>query len=324
MKKNVLFIGLNYHEYTRAIVDEIRRLGHDVTYHDIQPGHFDLKVYRKFFPDTYPQKLDQYHQGILAAESGKNYDLVLFLQTHQVQPATMQRIRNAFAGAEFVLYNWDAVTNHDYRPYMRFFDRIYTFDPEDASALGIKYLPLFCIRNFLGLQRRCKSQSTYFVGNVVNPRRYAAVQAFKQYCADEDIDFQYFLSSSTHGYTQIIKNGHWPRDVSLRSIPAARFRDMIETSNAVFDFANHQQAGYTMRVIENLCAGKKLITNNPRIVHESFYSEDRIHVFGGHDFSGVKAFLERPLQRPQETFPAFHVDAFARKLMDGPIGFARA
>lgn len=91
---------------------------------------------------------------------------------------------------------------------------------------------------------------------------------------------------------------------------------MVESSVAVFDFANHAQSGYTMRIFENLCAGKKIVTSNTRIRHESFYSPDRIHVFEDLDFAGVKQFLEVPLAEPEADFPDFHVQSFAHRLIE--------
>ena len=317
MTKKILLIGLNYHSYTTEIVLALRAQGHEVHFHDIQPGKPWLKVLRKFAPARYPATLDRYHRSILAAEQGWRADLVLFIQVHQMAQATLTALRQAQPAAEFVLYNWDAVSNHDYRPFLHHFQRVYTFDPQDAQALGLQYLPLFCIPAFLGLQRRDASgRAVYTVGNIVNPKRYEAIHAFKRHCAAQGIGFRPFMVGSTHALTLLLRGGHLPLDVSLRSIPQAEFIRLIETSSAVFDFANHHQVGYTMRTIENLCAGKKIITNNPAIRTEPFYSDDRIHVFDGLDFSGVQAFLARPLRDPEADFPAFHLSSFVRRLVD--------
>jgi hypothetical protein len=320
MNKNILLIGLNYHSYTEEIVRGLRAQGHEVRFHDIQPPRPWLKVLRKFAPGHYPQALDRYHAGILAAERGWQADLVLFIQVHQMSLANLAELRRAQPAAEFVLYNWDAVSNHDYRPYLHLFHRVYTFDPQDARTLGLHYLPLFCIPAFQGLRRRDASgQAVYTVGNIVNPRRYEAIHAFKRHCRLHGIHFRPFMVGSTHALTLLMRQGHLPLDVSLRSIPQAAFVDLVETSSAVFDFANHHQVGYTMRTIENLCAGKKIITNNPAIRHEPFYSDDRIHVFEGFDFSGVQAFLAQPLRDPDASFPEYHLSAFVQHLVS-PAG----
>ncbi len=315
MNKKILLIGLNYHSYTQEIVAELRAQGHQVRFHDIQPGLPWLKVLRKFAPQRYQPALDRYHAGVLAAERVSAVDMVLFIQVHQMSQPNMLSLKQAFPAAEFVLYNWDAVTNHDYRPYLQHFNRVYTFDPQDARSLGVGYLPLFCIKAFQNLRRLDSTgQAVYTVGNIVNPRRYEAIHAFDSYCKAQEISFTAYMAGSTHALTLLMRQGHLPLDVSLRSIAQPAFVNLVENASAVFDFANHHQVGYTMRTIENLCAGKKIITNNPAIRKEPFFSDDRIHVFDGLDFSGVKEFLARPLHNPDATFPEFHLSSFVRQL----------
>lgn len=317
MKKKILLIGLPYHHYTAEIVAELRAQGHEVTFHDIQPRDLLMKTLRVIAPRWYRRRIDEHHLRIVAAERGRAYDMVLFIQVHQMAQATLATLKRDHAGAEFVLYNWDSIHNHDYRAHLHAFDRAYTFDPQDAAAQGIHYLPLFCILAFQGLRRREQERKAiYFVGNIVSVQRYRAIQAFKQFCAREGITFQSYMACTPVVMGWLLRAGIWPRDVSTRSIDPGRFIDMIETSVAVFDFANHKQSGYTMRTMENLCAGKKIITGNPGIVNEPFYSPDRILVFDGHDFSRVREFLDTPLRDPEATFEQYHLRSFVAQLVE--------
>ncbi len=316
MKKKILLIGLRYHTYTDDIMAALRRQGHEVTYHDIQPRDLLMKTLRVAAPSWYRHRMDKHHLGIVYATQGQSYDLVLFIQVHQMALPTLHALRRQQPQAEFVLYNWDSLRNHNYRLHLPLFDRAYTFDPVDAQALGIQYLPLFCVPAFIGLAKRQQQhKAIYFVGNIVSIQRYRAVQAFKTYCKQQGITFNHYLACTPYVITLLLRAGHWPTDVSIRSIGHERFIDMIETSVAVFDFANHQQTGYTMRTMENLCAGKKIVTGNPRIAREPFYSADRMLVFDGHDFSGVKGFLDVPLNDPSANFPEFHLDTFVSRLV---------
>ncbi len=316
MNRKILLIGLPYHGYTTAIVTEMRAQGNDVVFHDIQPRDLLMKTLRVAAPRWYRHRMDAHHQRIVAAERGKRYDVVLFIQVHQMALNTLSSLKRDHVGAEFVLYNWDSIHNHDYRPYLHAFDRAYTFDPQDARAQGIGYLPLFCIPSFQNLSKREQQRkAVYFVGNIVSVQRYQAIRAFKQYCLDEGILFQSHMACTPVVISLLLRAGHWPTGVTMRSIPHNRFIDMIETSVAVFDFANHQQSGYTMRTMENLCAGKKIITGNHHIVNEPFYSPDRILVFDGFDFSGVRAFLDTPLRDSDARYGLYHVASFARQLL---------
>lgn len=312
----LLFIAFDYHEYSRSICDEFVQLGFESYFHSIQPGKPYLKIWRRLSTSAYQSLLDRYHKQIILSYPKGHFDQVVFLQVHQMSQCNMVLLKMRQPDARFTLYNWDAVTTHDYRPYVKYFDRVFTFDAADAEHLRIGYLPLFCIRRFQTLRRdRSPSLSAYFIGNIVNPRRYEAVCAFEEYCAREKILFSKYLSTNLSGWTTMLKAGLRPKRVSYRSIPDAGFVSMMEKSSAVFDYANHRQMGFTMRIMENLCAGKKIITNNPNVKNADFYSEDRFLVFDDLDFSAVSDFLKRPLDRPDEEFPAYHVQNFARRLL---------
>jgi hypothetical protein len=314
--KKLLLVGLRYHHYTTEIVNELGNLGYQVVFHEIQPRTLYYKTLRVLSPARYQQALDRHHAAIIAGESAQQYDVVLFIQAHQFSQANMAALKQQQAGARFILYNWDAITTHDYRSHLASFDQVFTFDPEDARALGIAYLPLFCIRSFQNLAKREQDRrAIYFVGNIVSVQRYLALQQFKKYCQQQGIVFHCFMACSVLVLTRLLRRGILPWDVSLKSIPQADFIAMIETSTAVFDYANHQQSGFTMRTLENLCAGKKLITNNARILGEPFYSADRILVIDEMDFSAVKPFLARELARPNADFPEYHVQSFVAQLL---------
>ncbi|MDO8982373.1 hypothetical protein [Cypionkella sp.] len=310
----ILFVGIQYHAYTRAIIDEMRLLGAEVTYVDIQPRSVAQKVLRTLARPLYERSVERHLRAAVDAARGVTYDKVVFLQVHQMDLATLAALRQSQPQAEFTLYNWDAITTHDYRAHTAQFDRVLTFDRRDAAAHGFGYLPLFCIRPWQGLGHGAQ-QSVYMVGNIVRLGRYHAVGAFRDYCARHGVAFRQHLKISPVVLLHMLRARIWPRGVTLRSIPEPEFRAMIAASAAAFDFANHSQSGQTMRMMESLCAGKKIITNNDWVRQEPFYTPDRIHVFQDLDFSGIDAFLKVPLADPEARFPEYQVQSFARRLI---------
>ncbi|OZA19995.1 MAG: hypothetical protein B7Y02_00160 [Rhodobacterales bacterium 17-64-5] len=316
----ILFIGFGYHEYTNAINTEFEMLGFQSYFHDIQPGKLHFKIARRLHGRYYQSFLDRYHKSIIDSYDVGTIDHVVFLQVHQMSFANLVHLRSRQRSATFTLYNWDAVTTHDYRPYLEFFDRAFTFDPRDAEELGIGYLPLFATRRYQSADiRRHDPMSVYFIGNIVNPERYRVVRAFERFCKENGIRFELFMSTTLHGWTSMRQAGIRPQNVSLRQLPTSRQDKMISNSAAVFDFANHAQVGFTMRVMENLCAGKKIITNNINVRQAPFYREDRFLVYDGLDFSKVPAFLGLPLNDPEADFSLYHVQNFAAHLIGAPI-----
>lgn len=318
-KGRILFIGYDYHSYTRSINTEFEQLGFQSRFHSIQPGKLYLKIARRTSAKLYATLLDRYHRRIILSYPEGAFDHIVFLQVHQFSHENMALLKARNPRARYTLYNWDSITTHDYRPYISYFDRVLTFDPSDAQTLGIHYLPLFCVRGFQNIRSVPQTdRSVYFVGNIVNPQRYNVIKAFQSFCVRGGIRFEYFLSTTVHGWTQMRKANLRPNDVFFRSIEDKAFRAMIARSAAVLDFANHKQSGFTMRIMENLCAGKKIITNNANALTASFYSPDRILVYSGQDFSAVKDFLDTPLSNLEKDFSEYHIQNFAKKLLGLP------
>ena len=114
--------------------------------------------------------------------------------------------------------------------------------------------------------------------------------AFEKYCKANGLQFKKYLKCTPVVMLRLLLKGFIPHGLKLRSISQDEFTNMMQRSKATFDFANHKQTGYTMRFMENLCAGRKIITNNKRALSEPFYSPNRIHVFDDLNFDGIKSF----------------------------------
>ncbi|OZA19996.1 MAG: hypothetical protein B7Y02_00165 [Rhodobacterales bacterium 17-64-5] len=312
----VLFFGLEYHNYTRALIAEMELQGAEVTFVDIQPRSVFFKLFRTLARGRYDAFLRRHHAGAFRAAMAVRYDRVVFVQVHQVALTLLAEMRENQSGVPFVLYNWDSLSTHDYLSNVPYFDEVFTFDGVDAAEHGFRYLPLFATREMQALRRDMVSpRSVYVVGNIVNPKRYEAIRAFKAYCDANGIAFEAFMKITPVVYMRMLRAGTVPRGISFRSIAPEVFDRMIERSGAVFDFANHQQSGHTMRTIENLVCGKKIITNNTSVRHESFFSEDRITVYEGLDFSGVSTFLDIPIVVSEDRFAEYGIQAFTRRLL---------
>lgn len=294
--RRLLLIGIDYYAYIEKICEAFSRLGFDVEYHPIESAGFWSKTFKRFLPDMYRHRLEAYHAGLVRRASGARFEKVVFIQVHHFSHANMEALRAAVPGAEFVLYNWDSLSTHDYRPYLRYFDRVLTFDPDDAVAIGVSYRPLFAVEEFMAVGRdKPKDLDIYFVGAVGTLSRFEALRRLWAFCEMRGLSTRFHLKCSPVVMLKLLFRLKWIPGMTLRSLDFRGIVAMAERSRAVFDFANHAQSGYTMRLIENLCMGGKVITENRRVEFEPFFSLDRFLVVDGRDFSAIPAFLEMPV-----------------------------
>ncbi|MDJ0978413.1 MAG: hypothetical protein QNI87_07740 [Erythrobacter sp.] len=311
----ILFIGIDFYDYAARISAAFERLGHTVDFYAIEDRGFASKSAKKLAFSAYEKRRAAYHSRLIEKSGGRSYDVVLFIQVHQMRHAALERLRALHPDARFVLYNWDSLTTHDFRPWMRHFDHVATFDPDDARAIGIAYLPLFAIPRFFDIDpARPIEQDLYFVGAIGSMNRFDALARLHGFCEGAGLTTKLHLVCSPVVRLQLWRAGKSLPGVTGRSLDFEGVVAMLEGSRATFDFANHRQSGYTMRLIENMCAGRKIITENPRILDEPFYREDRFLLVDGHDFSAIPEFLATPITSKLDV-EAFHVDNWARRLI---------
>jgi len=68
---------------------------------------------------------------------------------------------------------------------------------------------------------------------------------------------------------------------------------MVTESKCLIDVPVDNQTGYTLRVMESMFYGKKLITTNVEIVNADFYDSNNIYVWG-QDERSIKDFMDLP------------------------------
>jgi hypothetical protein len=311
----MLFIGIDYYAYTPKICAAFAAAGYEADFHPIENVGFWSKTFKRFFPQGYRRRLDAYHRRIVEDSSSIKYDVVFFLQVHHLSFENLQYLRATQAAAKFILYNWDSISTHDFRPYMQYFDRVATFDPVDAVNSNSQYIPLFATKEFTEAPSDAiKTIDIYFVGSMVTKTRFDAIKYLHEYCSENGIRTHFHLRCSPPIRLSLFIERYFVPGLTLRSLDLSQISGLMIRSHAVFDFANHSQSGYTMRFIENLCAGKKIITDNRRVTSEKFYSKDRILVVEGTDYSDIGAFLDLPISSTIDL-QEFSIDTWARKIL---------
>lgn len=313
----ILFIGIDYYDYASEIEKSFVRQGHEVEYHAIEPADYWSKIQKRLMPNAYRRRMDDYHMSIIRQTAGTDFDIVLFVQVHQFSKKNMEALKSAQKRARFILYNWDSLSTHDYRSFVPYFDKVATFDRSDADSCQIEHLPLFAVPAFFQARPDLpKEYDLYFVGSIVTLDRVNALKKLMQFCKARNIGLKLHMHCNPVMMLKLIFAGKYLPGMTLRSLSFDEIIGIMERSRAVCDFANHQQTGYTMRMIENMCAGKKVVTDNQHVRDEAFYSPDRFLVVdkGAESLDGLPEFLGRP--SPDADFTAtFSIDCWARELL---------
>lgn len=178
------------------------------------------------------------------------------------------------------------------------FDRsaceVWSFDPADCAAHGLRYNPQFYIPRTPG-PAGDEGQEAFFVGQdkgrgEILTRLEQALQA---------------AGCKTRFCIVGVNSPRLPYREIVRRAAAAR---------VIVDCPCRGQAGLTLRPLEALFYQKKLITTSPGIREQDFYHPHNIFVWGQDDPAALADFLARPYDAGVDRFRAkYSLEAWAAR-----------
>jgi hypothetical protein len=225
---------------------------------------------------------------------------VLVIKGEGLSKLVAVRIRETLYQASIGLYLWDGVENvNGVSNILAAFDSVATFDPKDAKAFGWTYRPLFW-RNISvddGVPRAALF-NWCFIGTI-HSDRHRVIHRLREHEGQHgrNFVFAYFQSPLVLFMRRLIDWTLWlaPKaSLSTKAMTAAEVAQVVACSKAVLDVEHPRQRGFTMRTIETLLAGKKLVTTNKHILTSNLYHPSRVHVISRANPEIPTPFLEQP------------------------------
>ena len=342
--KRLLLIMPKFHDYPEAIIDAAKELGYETDFVDDRPSERTLiKAILRLNPELLRIRRARYCEKVIQRTDTEDYDTVLVISGQSLcfDEDMMQRLRFCHPKARFVLYQWDSIANFPrIQRLYPWFDRIYTFDPEDVrNHPGVSFLPLFCIPALWELRKQgasgerkkgaAQAEQEDSKGSGEGKERNRAlrgwIKRWKRWRGGKQPGERFTAQRTDHwdlAYLGTAHPGRYERvcgiaDALKEILPAQYlyhylpsgllywYRRMTGTcfahtapwtfhctklqeneriylfqhADIILDSPQNGQSGLTMRCIEAVCAGKKLITTNPGIKAYDFYRPENILVW---------------------------------------------
>ena len=304
--KSILFISPVFFCYEAAIKNKLIELGADVTYIDDRPNNnFFTKGIIRVARNLLDDAISKHYAQVTNDIKDREFDIVFLLNPEAMPLSFLEMCKSRWKKAFFVMYMWDSVQNRkntlDYVPYC---DRVLTFDKSDAAVYNFDFRPLFYLDLYSSIRQEAApiNYDVCFMGTV-HSDRYSIVKEIKEWCDDNELRcyFYFYMQNKISYYAnKFIKNNGYPLidEVSFSKLSASEITDVVRSSHAVLDIQHFKQTGLTMRTLETLGAGKKLITTNPDVREYDFYDRERVMVI---DRSNPAAALNLDFFREEDT-----------------------
>lgn len=284
--KNILFISPEFFGIEKSIIHAMEKLGAKVTWFDERSIRSSVsRAVNSVSPRVFNNYSDKYYETIIE-KCDSDIDAVLIVKGEMVSEKTIQRIRNKWKNAEVILYLWDPVRNiKGILPKTKLYDRIISFEPGDCKKYGFEFRALFCdIENKdKGNSDTKKKYDVCFYGTMYADR-FSIVYNMEQFCKNNNLKFYKFcfLRGKFMAFYYWFTNAGFRKlgnkAISYKSKSSVEIAQIINQSKVILDANDPYQQGLTLRTIETMALGRKMITTNKDIVNYDFYNPNNICV----------------------------------------------
>lgn len=347
-KKRILFIAPDFQPLQKQIHEELINKGYEVEWvkdklfiSDPLRGtnHLRLwgKIWNVLFRKKYKYIKDNYNHIL-----NQHWDILFCINGTIITPELIKGLKKNNPKIRTILYLWDHTKYYKFNKHFKYFDKVYSFDPENATKYQISYLPLFWTPVQSHDKNKIKKYAISFIGKL-HSDRYDIVTNLKNEC--NRLDLKYFLKIVViiEKWT-LIKKIFYIRDrilgrktitvikhnlrkknleddiLTLEYFSDDVFKQIIESSNCIFDCELPNQTGLTIRSIQALSQKRKLITTNEHIKVDPFFKDNpNIFITNRSDLNIDLRFINQEFIEKQDyeiIFEQLRIDNWISKILN--------
>lgn len=327
--QRLLLIGIGFYDYEAAIAAEFRSLGAEVWVENEQPPELRGRLAplrRRLFPDMARAQRRHLDAMLSRVRAMGRLDHIVVIKGTLLDEPFLHALREAQPDAVLTAYHWDSMARfHDLIRRQALFDRVLTFDHADAAADPRFILrPLFYRPDLAQTGSAAVTIDLSFVG-WLHHDRLKQVDAIRAQARALGLTTFLYLSTGVWTSVRLRLSGDG-RDVHPRAQSFDRYVEKSRASRAILDLPHPRQTGLTMRAIESIGAGRKLLTTAADIRAYNFYRPENIRVLDPDDPRIDPAFLAAPsMTLPVELTERYSLRAWALDVVGAtmPVGFLR-
>jgi hypothetical protein len=320
---HVLLVSPLTFSYHVSISETLREMGYGVTWWDERASSATwYKLALRLVRAQTVRWSERSFLERLRGLDGASITHVLVIKGESMSSRVVREIRQALPAASMGLYLWDGAENvRGVSNIWPAFDSVATFDPRDAKRFGWAYRPLFGRKASVNTAPPGPAQYDWCFIGTIHSDRHRVIHRLRQRGGPQvrSFVFAFFQSPLLLFVRRLTDWTLWlaPKGtLSTKPMPAADVAQVVNRSRAVLDVEHPRQRGFTMRTIETLLAGKKLVTTNDHILGSDLYHPSRAHVISRLAPEIPAGFVEQPYAEiPDALRRSYSCEGWAAELL---------
>ena len=286
--KKILFISVKTFGYEKEILDELKKYSEEVDFFDERPSNsIFTKGLIRLNKNILNRKIKNYYRRITERIKKKKYDYFFLIKGETIPITFIEEFKSYNKECTLILYSWDSMENNtNLQNIYKYFDKVYTFDSHDARKYNFILRPLFFIDEYRKLSKLNHSQPFYdllFIGTA-HSDRYILSNSIHLWCKKNNLkmfNYLYLQNIFVFYFKKLFDKSFQAIDLknlNFNPLNLTYILELYSNSRIILDIHHPDQRGITMRTIEAIGAGKKVITTNQQIESYSFFSKNNFFV----------------------------------------------
>ena len=280
--KKVLIFCPKFFGYEKRMEKAFENAGYMVYLYDERPsnsfiGKVSLRLNLKFYKPV----VRKYISRVMEENKGIQFDYIFVVKCEAMGKNEIDMLKSAYPNAKLVLYYWDSVKNiPDGEKKINYFDKVFTFDPNDAKKYNLPFLPVPYGEEYTNYEESGNYEyDVAFIGTA-HSLRPRVVKQIKKQCEDMGRRcFTYFYSPHILVYfLNKLTNKDYKylpfKEVNFKALSTEEVCRIYNSSRCVMDIEHPRQNGTTTRPVEMLPMKKKIITTNKYVKNFEFYNQN--------------------------------------------------
>jgi len=307
----ILFIAPIFFDYEKIIKKSLELHYEKVIFKNEVPFNSSVKFYAvKRLSNFLAQKaIDNYNEELLGIIKDENIKQIFIIRGVGLNENFFKGIRLSKQKVKIYHYQWDSfsiVPNG--KMIGGYADYNFSFDLKDTQINSrFKHLPLF----FIGENPKAKAVPVNFTQDIdilfvgsYHSERHKVAAKVNSYCEMHGLSFRSHIYIPVYSYVRdrLTTKKINRKDVSFKKLSHDKYHELIVRSKVILDLPYASQNGSTMRTIESLSFGRKLVSTNKMLKNENFYSSDNVVIWNSNEELNIDRLLNTKFDHSKDSY----------------------
>lgn len=301
--KKILFISPEFFGIDKSIMSSLEEKGAEVYWIDERSVKSSFgRAVNAICPYIFYFQSNRYYHKQLDRISC-DIDIILVIKGEMISKKVISLFKEKYRKAKLILYLYDPVKNiKGILKKTSLYDRVISFEPKDCDKFNFEFRPLFCDIKTEQNSKEFFDNDICFYGTMYGDR-FEIVNKVRIFCSKNGYKFYAFcfLRGKFMALYYWLTNAGF-RKMGLKAVSfipkkSSEISELVCNSRVILDANDVNQGGLTIRTLETLVSGKKIITTNKNILNYDLYNSDNVYIIDRNNIEIDKEFLNKPYRK---------------------------